>query len=288
MGGTSVEDLQPGDHACLMFSDAEERLDIVAAFVRDGLRAGEKVLCLTEALSAEALAAQFAQRGIPTEAAGQDGQLLVTTSAGFFVPQGTFDAERSIDELRTEIDQARRDGYAGLRVASDMCWALRPVRGLAELMDYETALTRMLADQQATAVCQFDRESFDTVTISAAVDAHGLTVAAVTYHDDALLRICRQHVPTGIRVAGAIDYRAADPLTRALTEALSLDNHIVVNLTQLRFIDTFTAGLLVQAAVALSEGQRMTIRCGGMILEVLRALGMDEVAGVSLVVPDEH
>ena len=33
---TSVEALAPGDHACLTFSDPDERLDIVAAFVRDG------------------------------------------------------------------------------------------------------------------------------------------------------------------------------------------------------------------------------------------------------------
>ena len=49
---TSVEALAAGDHACLTFSDPDERLDLVAAFVRDGLRASTKVLCLTESLSA--------------------------------------------------------------------------------------------------------------------------------------------------------------------------------------------------------------------------------------------
>ena len=33
-----IEDLRPGDHACLTFTDVEERLDLVAAFVRDGIR----------------------------------------------------------------------------------------------------------------------------------------------------------------------------------------------------------------------------------------------------------
>src|SRR5689334_6624908 len=33
----TVDRVDAGDHACLTFSDAEERLDLVAAFVRDGL-----------------------------------------------------------------------------------------------------------------------------------------------------------------------------------------------------------------------------------------------------------
>ena len=43
----SVHDLVLGDHACLTFTDAEERLDIIAAFVRQGLEQGEKVICFT-------------------------------------------------------------------------------------------------------------------------------------------------------------------------------------------------------------------------------------------------
>jgi hypothetical protein len=33
----SVDDLRPGDHACLTCSDAEERLDIVAVYYEDPL-----------------------------------------------------------------------------------------------------------------------------------------------------------------------------------------------------------------------------------------------------------
>jgi hypothetical protein len=32
------------------FTDGDERLDLVAAFVRDGLRAGHKVVCWTDAI----------------------------------------------------------------------------------------------------------------------------------------------------------------------------------------------------------------------------------------------
>ena len=45
---TPVDRLEPGDHACLTFSDPAERQDILAAFVADGLGRGEKVISYTE------------------------------------------------------------------------------------------------------------------------------------------------------------------------------------------------------------------------------------------------
>jgi anti-anti-sigma factor len=284
MGDAStVEDLQPGDHACLTFSDPEERLDIVAAFIRDGLKADQRVLCLTEAISERALLKELARRGLAVTSAADGGQLTVTGSAQMFLPDGTFAATRMLDELQGKIDRARQDGYQGLRITSDMCWALRPVQGVAELMDYESRFATLLAEQHATAVCQYDRQCFDTVTLASTVDVHAFTVAAVTYHDDALLRICRQHVPTGVRVAGEIDYRAVEPLSRALTEALALDDHIEVNLVELRFIDAVAAGVLMQAATGMAPRQRMTIRCRRLVHRVLQALGAHEVSGVRTV-----
>lgn len=284
MGDAStVEDLGPGDHACLTFTDPEERLDIVAAFVRDGLKAEQRVLCLTEAVSEEALLRELSRRGLPVTSAAGGGQLTITSSAQMFLPEGSFAATRMLEEMRAEIEGARQDGFRGLRVTSDMCWALRPVQGITELMEYESRFARLLAEQQATAVCQYDRQCFDTVTLATAVSVHALTVAAITYHDDALLRICRQHMPTGVRVAGEIDYRAVEPLRRALTEALALDGHIEVNLIDLRFIDAVAAGVLLQSALGMAPVQRMTIRCKGSVFKVLDALGAKEMNGVRMV-----
>jgi anti-anti-sigma regulatory factor len=282
VGGTSIERVRPGDHACLVFTDSEERLDLVAAFVRDGLRAGQRVICLTEAIPEAALADELARRGLDITSARQDGQLQVVDSGKFFVPQGSFDPERVIGEFRKVVASAGRDGYQGLRITSDMGWTLRPVTGLADLPAYESQLTALLGAGNATAVCQYDRQRFDTVTISTALEGHSCAVAAVTYHDDALLRICRQHVPPGMRAAGELDYRAIDPLTTAMTEALSLDAHIDVNLTQLRFIDTSAAGVIVQAAVGLSNGQRMTVRCQPVPYKIFETLGLRDLPRVTL------
>ncbi len=282
-----VEDLRPGDHACLTFSDTEERLDLVAAFVRDGLRTGQKVLCVTDTTPQARLSTELADRGLPVDDATGAGQMSVLTSGETYLADGTFAADRMIELVAGQIRQARRDGFAGLWITSDMCWALRPVSGVAELMTYESRMTALLADYRATAVCQYDRQCFDTVTLAGVAEHHAVALAAATYHDDALLRVCRQYQPPGVRVSGEIDYRGVEPLTRALTESLALDDHVHVNLTGLSFTDGSAAGALTQAAASLREGQRMTVRCQSQAGKLLRVLGLDELPGVTMVVVDD-
>src|SRR3954468_12403029 len=79
----TVDRVGAGDHACLTFSNAEERLDLVAAFVRDGLRRGQKVLCWTDELSPEGLAGELARRAVRPGAALRRGQLTVAAAAEF-------------------------------------------------------------------------------------------------------------------------------------------------------------------------------------------------------------
>jgi anti-anti-sigma factor len=101
-----------------------------------------------------------------------------------------------------------------------------------------------------------------------------------------VLRICRQHIPPGVRVAGELDFRALDPLNRALGEAVRLDSHILLNLAQLRFIDVAAAGAVLQAALGLGGGQRMTTVCQPPVAKVLRTLGAERVATLRMVVRD--
>jgi anti-anti-sigma regulatory factor len=283
---TTVDDLGHGDHACLTFSDADERLDIVAAFVRNGLEQGDKVVCLTDTLTPADLSAELAERGLPVEASTYSGQLEVAPSVSAYIAGGTFDPTQVISGLRSRIDGALDAGYPGLRISADMVWALRPVGGLEQLLTFEVQFSELLATRRALAVCQYDREGFDSVSLAGASAAHARGVAAVTYHNDAVLRICRQHIPPGVRIAGELDYRGLDALIRALGEAVRLDGNVFLNLSQLRFIDVAAAGVILQTALGLSGGRVMTVVCQPTVGKVLRALSGDQLPTLRLVVRD--
>ncbi|HEX8006170.1 MAG TPA: MEDS domain-containing protein [Trebonia sp.] len=63
-----ITELKADDHACLTFGEAEELFDLTAAFVRDGLAEGLKVLWLSEAAPGSAVA-ELARREIAVEQA---------------------------------------------------------------------------------------------------------------------------------------------------------------------------------------------------------------------------
>src|SRR2546423_8186191 len=118
----AVGRVSPGDHACLTFSNAEERLGLVAGVVRGGLRRGQKVLCRTDELSPEGLAGELARRAVRPGAALRRGQLTVAAAAEFLHGTGAAMVER----VAGEVERAGREGYPGLRGTADMGWAHRP------------------------------------------------------------------------------------------------------------------------------------------------------------------
>ncbi len=177
----------------------------------------------------------------------------------------------------------RQEGFPGLRVAVDMSWALRPVIGVEQLPDFEESVAEALAGTTVSVLCQYDRERFDPVTLATVTAFHTRSVAAATYHADAMLRICRQYAPPGIRLAGEIDYKHEEPLALALAEAIRLDGDITVNMAGLAFIDGSCARMIVDAARSLAASRSVVLQCHPGITATFAILGADDVPGISLV-----
>src|SRR5829696_5221633 len=118
---TSIRDVKPGTHACMTFTDPEERLDLMAAYVQLGLLSGVKVLCLTEALPPDRLKHELAQRDVPVAEPLKSGQLTIgTTDEAWMSQGGSPTAESMLEMLAAQVTQATGDGYPGLRVSADM------------------------------------------------------------------------------------------------------------------------------------------------------------------------
>jgi anti-anti-sigma regulatory factor len=283
-----VDDLGAGEHACLTFSDEEDRLDIVAAFVADGLDRGQQVVCYTDTDSPAKLQDQLANRDVEIAGALDSGQLQVHTIEQRWLAGGAFSADDAVRALTEQIQAAERGGFVGLRVTSDMSWAVRPLPGVEELGAYETAVNELFAEGRLTSICQYDRQRFDAVTLAVVAQAHPHAVAAATYHDDALLRICRQYRPRGVRVAGEIDYRAVEPFRAALGEAIRLDHDIHVNLAHLRFMDATIGGEILNAAAGLPPGRRIILRCPPHVAKIMTVLQPSPLEQLRMVVVDDQ
>ncbi|MGH3255203.1 MAG: MEDS domain-containing protein [Streptosporangiaceae bacterium] len=278
---SQVTDLTVHDHACLTFADHDELFDLTAAFVRDGLAGGLKVIWLSEAGPRRAVW-ELARRGIPVESAMAAGQMAAAGCEGRLLSGQAFSADPAVGWLSRQVAASRREGFPGLRVAVDMSWALRPVTGVEQLPDFEKGIAAVVAGSTASVLCQYDREGFDPVTLASVAAFHTRSVAAPTYCADAILRICRQYAPPGIRLAGQLDRTRTEPLALALAEAIRLEGPITVNMAGLAFIDAWCARMILDAARGLGGSRVVSLHCRAQVAARFVLLGAGKVAGVSV------
>jgi anti-anti-sigma regulatory factor len=281
-----ITDLTLSDHACLTFGEPEELFDLTAAFVRDGLSDGLKVVWLS-GTSADRVTSELSRRGIeagPALAAGQ----LASEPEGRLLSGAAFSTSRAIGWLEDQIAACRQAGFPGLRVAVDMSWALRPVAGVEQLPDFEKEIAQAVADTAVSVLCQYDRQEFDPVTLATVAAFHTRSVAAATYHADAVLRICRQYAPPGIRLAGEIDHVNSEALALALAEAIRIGGDITVNMTALAFIDAPCARMILDAVRGVARSRSVVLQCREPIAARFVLLGATDIPGVSVVIVDDQ
>jgi anti-anti-sigma regulatory factor len=284
---SQITDLTVNDHACLTFGEPEELFDLTAAFIRDGLSAGLKVVWLSEAGPGPA-AWELARRGIAVAPALAAGQMAAVEFEGHVLSGQAFRARDAMGWLSGQAAACRREGFPGLRIAVDMSWALRPVAGVEQLPDFEEGIAAAVAGTTLSVLCQYDRERFDSVTLATVAAFHTRSVAAATYHADAMLRICRQYAPPGIRLAGEIDHRHAEPLALALAEAIRLEGDITVNMAGLAFIDASCARMILDAARGMAGSRAVILQCRPPVAARFVLLGAAEIPGVSVVSADDR
>ncbi len=275
-----ITELAVDDHACLTFGEEEELLDLTAAFVRDGLAAGLQVVWLSDAAPQQA--GELERRGIAAGPALERGQLTAAGSEGRLLTGQAFRADAAVGWLARQVESSRQAGFPGLRVAVDMGWALRPVTGIEELPRFEEDITGILGGGTASVLCQYDRGRFDPVTLASVAEFHTRSVAAATYYADAVLRICRQYAPPGIRIAGEIDYHAEEPLALALAEAVRLDGDVTLNMAALAFTDAPCTAMIADAARTMAASRAVVLQCRPAVAAGLARLGVAGLARVRL------
>ena len=279
---TQITDLTVNDHACLTYGEPEELFDLTAAFIRDGLASGLKVIWLSDTATAQA-ETELARRGIVVESALSTGQMTAAGCEDSLLSGHAFTADHAMSWLGGQMEACQDQGFPGLRVAVNMSWALRPVTGIEQLPDFEEGVAAALAGTTVSMLCQYDREKFDPVTLASVAAYHTRSVAAATYHADAVLRICRQYAPPGIRLAGEIDFKAEEPLALALSEAIRLDGDITINMAALAFIDVPCTRMILDSARSLAASRKVVLRCSSGIAPRFAMLGAAGLPGVSLV-----
>src|SRR5687767_3109073 len=152
-----------GDHVCVAFDGSDELLAAVAENARCALDNGEKAVCYTDQFLPIAVEATLETYDARIRAGLDSGQLVVMGAQDSTLTYARFDPDLAVAAWREEVRSARGDGYAGMRVITDMSWAasdFEPVPSGDRLARYEAELNRITASGFVTVLCMYDRSLF--------------------------------------------------------------------------------------------------------------------------------
>ncbi|HEY3381206.1 MAG TPA: MEDS domain-containing protein [Vicinamibacterales bacterium] len=168
--GVTDERFPEGLHLCHIFNDDEERGRTIARYFQQGLKEGERALCLMDSISPVEVRAHLAELGIDVSAL--DRQFSIADSQQMYCPTGTFFPDQLLDNFGAFCRQAHDEGFSGTRISGDMGWALRTGTRVEELLVYEAKVKTYLETCPATAVCEYDARKFDGSVILDVLSVH--------------------------------------------------------------------------------------------------------------------
>ena len=267
-----ITELAVNDHACLTFGEPDELIDLTAAFVRDGLDGGLKVIWLSDSGPRQVIT-ELARRGIAVEAALAVGQMTALACENYLLSGQSFAAGHAMSWLNEQMAASRNEGFSGLRVALDMSWALRPIAGVEQLPDFEENVGKVLTDH----------DGFRPVPVRpravrpghACLGGHAAQQVGGGGH---LLRetpCCGSAASTPRQVSGWQARSTSTPKSRSpwpWPRRSGLDGDITVTMAALSFIDVPCMRMIVNLAKSIPAPRKVILQCQPRRREPVRDL----------------
>lgn len=257
------------DHVCWGYESREELARVASAWLHEGARLGQRLVYVGDR-SPDGLLDDLA--ALPdVEGLVADGVLGVFTHDQLYDLSAPIDAELQLATYAAAVDQAVADGFAGIRVVADITALVAEPARRPSHARWEHHADRWMAHNPLAALC-----AYDAGTLGAGIGPIACVHPA-------------RHIPGGLPsfslwadddgrtvLEGEVDAFGAEALAGALA-ALPVGDDVVVDVSELRFMDASAAATIAAAARhRTATGGRLRLRgCGRAVRLVWEVLDLD-------------
>jgi two-component system, chemotaxis family, sensor kinase Cph1 len=173
---SAIEKIGIHDHLCLIYETEEEQFSAVIPYMKIGLERGEKCLYVVDDNTAAMVIDKMKGAGMDVENAVESGKLTIASKQDAYLKQGYFDPDWMIGFLKRATDEAKAAGFSGLRITGEMTWVLGGDSGTERLMEYEAKLNYFFPENDALAICQYNRNRFSPAIIKDVIATHPIVI----------------------------------------------------------------------------------------------------------------
>ena len=181
----ALQKLKVGDHACFLYETEEEHRIVLTDFLHRGLAQNQKILYVADAQTSDQVLDYLrSDKDVDAEQAVDKGQLTFLSPQQFYLQDGVFDPDATIQLLRQKTQSALEEGYAALWITCEMSWVLSEPPGAERLSEFETKVNKFFVGNSAIGLFQYDRQRFSPEPLKDALRTHPIAViGANTYRN---------------------------------------------------------------------------------------------------------
>lgn len=160
MGIPGLDVIRPGTHMCALYSGPAERDRLLFPFLREGIREGDKCLCLIDDAEVASSVRDGVDGQLGAEQPGRSEQLDVDRTSDAYLESGRFSVEQMRSFLSGRMTLAAESDFPMLRAAGEMSWVLPQPGGMDDFFVYESAVNQIVEDMPAVFMCMYDLQRF--------------------------------------------------------------------------------------------------------------------------------
>src|SRR5882672_2460800 len=172
----ALEQLGPHEHFCSIYEGPEEHYAVAIPFIRIGLERGEKCIYIADDGAVGEVRQAMQSEGIDVDRATASNALVLATKEQAYLEHGSFHPDWMFTFWKEATQSAMSEGFSALRATGETEWVVRGARGLERWMEYESRLNHSLAENNCSALCQYNRRLFPPELILDVIRTHPVVV----------------------------------------------------------------------------------------------------------------
>lgn len=158
-------------HIAAFFHSPADRYRVLAPFVEEGLRRGEKALHIIDPPGYDLHLRRLREAGADVRDAEASGQIEFASWHDTYLRDGAFDMMRMTQLIRQMLAGGRSHPGA-MRLVAFMEWALEGAPGAHDLIEYEHRLNYVIPNTDDVVICAYDLSKFDGHVIAEMLRSH--------------------------------------------------------------------------------------------------------------------
>lgn len=170
--GFTDREFHTGAHICQIFSDEDERQEILYKFLGSGVKSHDMTACFSDRETVDSLETALAESGIDAKQALEEKCLSLSQTDHVYFHNEMFEPDRMIKLLREFYEEALKNDFNAARVIGEMTPKIQKVPGGNQLLEYESRVSMLQRECPVTAMCQYDAREFDGATIMDILKVH--------------------------------------------------------------------------------------------------------------------